>query len=402
MKKVSFFSKIKAFFVILLITVCPFTFAQGIAFEYPTNPDPNTNDLYAVDFFDANNGLAVGEGGVMIKCNGSDWSLINTSTTDYLYDVAFVGPSDAWAVGNNGTVVHYTGSSSATVSNIGTTNYLDEIIAFSANDIYVSGNYGRIYHYNGSSWTSVYNTYATFAFGGIWGTSGSDLYFVGTDNTSPNDGIILHYNGSTFTEVKRINGPAVLNGIWSPDNENFYISGTCLYKYNKTSGSLTQEYNNGTVQGLFGFSNSDILAAGMTCGIVRYNGSTWENIHPNTGTRGICAPNDNKASVYCVGNSGFILKMDLTSGVEEIQSLQDFSVYPNPAADQVSVNLSFTTSTNVNVAVYDLVGQRVVNVFQGFVGNETLKFDGSSLSPGVYFIRVEADGGVTSKKLVIQ
>lgn len=393
MKTNSFSQKIKAFFVILLVAICPIVvFAQTHSLNYMNNPDPDHNNLKDVWGKDGQ-AFAVGQNGTFLHLNGTDWTQISIPYTDNLTDLWGSSVDNIWIV--SGTkLFHYNGVA-FTQASISSTQILRGITGISASDIYVYGDNGSVFHYNGSAWSYISHSYTDFNFADAFYTTSNDVYFVGADT----HGRILHYNGSVFTELKD-GGVDPYNRIWSPDNNIFYIGGFSVYAFNRTTSSLTTVYNGG-IQDICGFSASDMLFLGSDT-LFRYNGSACSSLSPVSSLYALYAPDGDKSKIYCVGYAGQIYRLDLTSGVEEIQSLQDFSVYPNPAADQVSVNLSFTTSTNVNVAVYDLVGQRVVNVFQGFVGNETLKFDGSLLSPGVYFIRVEADGGVTSKKLVIQ
>jgi hypothetical protein len=48
--------------------------------------------------------------GVILHYEGSGWVRVNSPTTKSLASVAMDSATDGWAVGNNGTIVHYTGS----------------------------------------------------------------------------------------------------------------------------------------------------------------------------------------------------------------------------------------------------------------------------------------------------
>lgn len=391
------FNKNKVFLVVLLAFFCQsIAFAQTDTLIWMNNPAYGQNSLKDVWGKDGQ-AFAVGENGTFLRFNGTDWTQISIPYTDHLTDLWGASVNDIWIVGGV-KLFHYNGATFTEVS-IGATHDFRGITGISASDIYAYGDYGSVFHYNGSAWSYVPNAYTDFVFDDAFYTTGNDVYFVGGDIHSPYSGRILHYNGSTFTEL-RDGGLDLYRRIWSPDNNIFYISGLNFYAFNRTTSDLTTIHS-GEVVDFYGFSASDMLFLGLDT-LFRYNGSACSSLSPVSSLYALYAPDGDKSKVYCVGYMGQIYRLDLTSGVEEIESLQDFSIYPNPATDQVSINLSFTTSTNVNVAVYDIAGQQVVNVFQGFVGNETLKFNGSSLPPGFYFIRVEADGGVTSKKLVIQ
>jgi hypothetical protein len=79
-----------------------------------------------------------------------------------------------------------------------------------------------------------------------------------------------------------------------------------------------------------------------------------------------------------------------------------FSVYPNPSYDgKVSVKLS--TTDNVNVNLFDIIGRKVFTKFFKNNSNEFSEtFDFSSLSSGVYMLDVDSGGKRAIKKIIIQ
>ncbi|MEM8559406.1 MAG: T9SS type A sorting domain-containing protein, partial [Bacteroidota bacterium] len=68
------------------------------------------------------------------------------------------------------------------------------------------------------------------------------------------------------------------------------------------------------------------------------------------------------------------------------------AVYPNPFTDQASLNLEVARSQDVDIAVYNLLGQRVATL-----ANETLaagevhefELNGRNLPSGLYVIRAQ-------------
>jgi len=88
--------------------------------------------------------------------------------------------NDVFAVGNNGTILHYNGSMWSSI-NSGTTNYLAAVWGSSPSDVFTVGNNGTILHYNGNAWSQM-SSGATTTLRGIWGTS-SDIFAVGEGGT---------------------------------------------------------------------------------------------------------------------------------------------------------------------------------------------------------------------------
>jgi len=87
-------------------------------------------------------------------------------------------------------------------------------------------------------------------------------------------------------------------------------------------------------------------------------------------------------------------------GVED-HKLSGFSIYPNPASDQVNLNLE-KSGEEVAVEVFDINGRKVIQTkFEGASNfNESLNV--SNLNSGVYFVKVNTDGKMATQKLIIK
>lgn len=92
---------------------------------------------------------------------------------------------------------------------------------------------------------------------------------------------------------------------------------------------------------------------------------------------------------------------DNFSLVEETLSVDDFSisnfkVYPNPASDFITIE---SNSIEVSgIAMYDILGKKVLSLTS--LKNNTI--DVSNLNNGVYFLKINANGNSTTKKIIIQ
>ena len=107
-----------------------------------------------------------------------------------------------------------------------------------------------------------------------------------------------------------------------------------------------------------------------------------------------------RVGIHCVSNDSFVLQMDSfvvegTLGVNDVQSLE-MNIYPNP------VNGNFVTiQTPVNgmkyVEVFDITGKRLINTS---LSADTLEV--SSLSAGMYLIKVTVEGQSKTSKLIVR
>ncbi|MBK7966697.1 MAG: T9SS type A sorting domain-containing protein [Bacteroidetes bacterium] len=88
----------------------------------------------------------------------------------------------------------------------------------------------------------------------------------------------------------------------------------------------------------------------------------------------------------------------LSTGINEINA-KDFSVYPNPFTDLITVQNS-SIAQNINVEIVNMVGQVVYKEQKNNLVNATI--DTKSLAKGVYFIRFISNEGIATKKLIKQ
>jgi hypothetical protein len=77
--------------------------------------------------------------------------------------------------------------------------------------------------------------------------------------------------------------------------------------------------------------------------------------------------------------------------------------YPNPFNPSTTINFSIGNVSNVKLRVYNILGQRVATLLDAKMnpGSHSVIFDGSKLSTGVYFYRLEAGQFVSVKKMLL-
>ena len=107
-----------------------------------------------------------------------------------------------------------------------------------------------------------------------------------------------------------------------------------------------------------------------------------------------------RVGIHYVGADTFVLQMDSfvvegTLGVNDVQSLE-MNIYPNPVNDDF-----VTIQTPVNgmkyVEVFDITGKRLINTS---LSADTLEV--SSLSAGMYLIKVTVEGQSKTSKLIVR
>ncbi len=118
---------------------------------------------------------------------------------------------------------------------------------------------------------------------------------------------------------------------------------------------------------------------------------------------------DVPAYCYEEQNSGqlqdiFCAKFDLTGGVgiQETQTSQtEFSLYPNPAANQLTIQLGNNIEEGSSFVIYNSIGQVVYSLDLSSMGqNRIFSIDIAFLSTGMYVARLETPSGSSAERFI--
>jgi len=77
--------------------------------------------------------------------------------------------------------------------------------------------------------------------------------------------------------------------------------------------------------------------------------------------------------------------------------------YPNPFNPSTIINYSIPEAGNIRLSVYNLVGEEVAVLVNGFsqAGSFEVTFDASNLSTGVYLYKLQSANSVQTKKMML-
>ena len=90
----------------------------------------------------------------------------------------------------------------------------------------------------------------------------------------------------------------------------------------------------------------------------------------------------------------------------EVISVDKFELsqnFPNPFNPSTSIKFSLPAASNVKLSVFNLLGQEVKTLVNGFktAGSHTITFDASELSSGIYIYKIEANNFTQSRKMTL-
>lgn len=102
---------------------------------------------------------------------------------------------------------------------------------------------------------------------------------------------------------------------------------------------------------------------------------------------------------------GFTIKVidedDLLS-VPSSNTIYGFNLYPNPASDILNVDIALRTSSETQIVVYNIEGQKLIDENR-FVraGESMLQIDLNELGNGMYIVQLKTEAGSISKRLMV-
>ena len=407
--------------------------------------------LKDVSFSSSNIGTAVGDNGTILRTTngGSNWTsqtynspTTNGSINDYLKAVTFLDSNNGFAVSGDknsdgsifsgyGLILHTTnGGSTWSVSYSNTKNAFNGISIINTNNIVAVGIYK---HYEdpvyvdrpgwskstdgGDTWNGWYFTSRTDPF--------TDVTFI-TDNV----GFMVGYGG---TILKSTDGASNWNSQNSKVTENLHgvcftdentgtvvgENGTILHTIN--SGLLWTAQSGGTTEDLYSvhFTDSNhgkVVGSNGTILYTTNGGTIWEkqSVCTDEDLFAVFFLDDNTGNV--VGNNGTILRTTnggFTPVSEEIKlELPEQYLlsqnFPNPFNPSTKIKFTIPDVGTalikfVQIKVYDILGSEIATLVneEKPAGNYEVEFDGSNLSSGVYFYRMQAGNFIETKKFVL-
>lgn len=364
---------------------------------------PSTVNLNAVYMLSATDGFAVGDGGTVVRWNGSVWNALTSpiAAPNSLRGVWLASTADGWAVGDVGNILHWNGvawnyyqtspvatrlnaihgSSSSqiwavgndpdgagaglpvivrwiggpawtAVSPPGIANNINltGVFTISTNLAFAVGGGGTMLKWDGSIWGSIPSG-TTNALNATWWSSSTEGWAVGSAGT------VVHCTGAGPACATETSGVSVqLNdvqaltstNVWAVGNSSTIIHRDATGWHNVPSGlSSTQNLTS-----LYMVSSNEGWAVGIDDGtapiLLFWDGLTWTRVYPIPTQPRAGSGNDDLKAVWmvasqdgwAVGQAGLILRFGPISGVTATST--------TTTSTTTSTTISTTTSTTIS------------------------------------------------------
>ncbi|MFZ5552889.1 MAG: T9SS type A sorting domain-containing protein [Bacteroidota bacterium] len=276
-------------------------------------------------------------------------------------------------------------------------------------------------------------------------TSDGGYAVVGTGTNTSNDAMIVFekldatatvtfaktYNPGTFPMdigfglMQTWNGGYTIigySGNFAPNFANLYIlniSSTGVVASAKTSTAISYGYTvsfavsplsdggfaatgtNGTNMVLFKGDGMGNTGCTYTTASATENTPTYfDNAITNWTSSGTTITNTSSVTASTVT----LTPTSLCSGVgiEETEISENIEVYPNPASDELNIDVSGAglNNSNITVEIYNSVGEIVQtqNIFSGNI----IRVPVSGLENGIYFVKINTEGKFATKTVIVQ
>lgn len=190
------------------------------------------------------------------------------------------------------------------------------------------------------------------------------------DGSTSNNSVYPFTDDEVFGTMSNFTISDIYGGNMYPDEVNPLGDAVSIFKYNDNdSKSAAVRYDSDTYKVVYlGFDPSMAVADAMNEIIKRTN--DWFNI---------------------------------SVGINETLEKR-FIVYPNPFTQTANIDFTLSDAANVNIAVFDIMGRNVLNLFDGDMesGNQSFRIDANGLSKGVYFVRLLLDNEILTQKVSIK
>jgi hypothetical protein len=234
-------------------------------------------------------------------------------TSNQLNSVWQDAANDVFAVGLNGTVLHYDGTTWSALALNQPTYQLRSVFGTSSTDVWMVGDGGVTVHYNGSTFTTV-STPSAANLKGVWEANSTNIYAVGGANPVVLSGIALFQsrNGTTWTALPTPHGVTdTVRAIWGADSAHIFVVGDngrlFLYNGNGTLGGWTafaRPAGNPPFRGVWGTSATNVFAVATNGSVYQYNGTTWTAMNSNTTNELDAVGGTSASNVWAVGANG--------------------------------------------------------------------------------------------------
>lgn len=253
------------------------------------NPLPQGNRLNAVSVVAPDNAWAVGDNSTILRWNGDFWAPVPGGLPEprRLRSVWTDPGGDVWVVGDQGTIQRWDGGAFQPVtppSDAALANPFRQVWGSGPSDVWLTQP-AVGFRWDGARFTRSPEDMA-MPENAIWGRGRDDVWFAGFSE----DGTITHWDGRALAKVP-IGAPVSGNpfysfsGLWG-DSRGLWVTGqslggSALSSFFRLEGGVVSVSRSQPQRpvSLWGSSPADVWSGDDAGNVLRWNGSEWTGVH---------------------------------------------------------------------------------------------------------------------------
>ncbi|MBS1534008.1 MAG: T9SS type A sorting domain-containing protein [Bacteroidetes bacterium] len=380
------------------------------------------NDVYCIS---ENTVVIVGDSGTILKTTdgGEHWISKISSITEHIIKVQFVNANVGYAITSAGTVLKTSDGGETWSSRANSiSNYNSNLSCVNENTLFVSNGTLLKSTDGGQTFTTIttpanvrliqfFNEqvgyiscdsgfYKTTDGGATWANLVSNSNYDSIFFINENIGFLANYNGyskttdggQTFTEFPIESGVyqhGFVSDIFATNENTVWDTNTVMMLCWCTYYCISKLDWNVGAEKPFSSSCEDfpneydqykaIHFANETTGYIV--GFSSSSMSPPTG-------------IIYKNTTGTMPSMGITKNQKDI-----FTIYPNPAQDNIHLSFEKVSSSNVSVEIVDGLGQTVLK--QEYATAASISINTQSFAKGVYFLTVDDHQNKQTQKIII-
>ena len=278
------------------------TTSHNFTFEtYSFGGQAGSCTLYDVAIIDENNIWAVGEINIAdtsqngyttynaVHWNGKDWELkripiLLNGTLFYpvIKSIFAFNENDIWFEAG----IHWDGIAFKQIPfNIQWNGNVNKLWGSSSNDLYAVGNNGNIAHYNGSSWTKI-ESGTELNINDMYGaynneTNQYEILAIASDYPDGINKYLFQINGYSVEQLSTYPIMWPLFSVWFVPYREYYTAGSGIYQKHLLQNNRWEndvlQITSYTSTSIRGNNVNDVFVVGAFGDLVHFNGVSWKN-----------------------------------------------------------------------------------------------------------------------------
>jgi hypothetical protein len=263
--------------------------------------------LIGIDGVAFDNIYAVGDNGTILHYGGFAWTpVVVPGANQLLTDVSMSSDTEAVIVGAPGTVLRLSGIGWSVEQQAENLDWQD-VSGSSPNAVYAVAAEGTLAVWDGSMWEYTETT-GGFEPTGVWGASPNQIWMCGTEG--PGQGVVYFYDGAVWEQ--QFAPGQLLNSIWGTADDDIYVvgDGGLVAHFVGLGWKQWPSLTSASFRDAWSLPRADVFVVGDEGTIFQYDGSDWNDMSRGGPAAFNAVYGTSAMDVLAVGDEGLLLRYD--------------------------------------------------------------------------------------------